>query len=267
MTDLSRPYVAISVLWIFVFFSNETFAQLVEFSRGGFGYIISGQWNYPLIGTQPFGSSSGHNTRFSGRYDQGFGGELGLFFSQSQLSVSIGIEYLEYRPEKTLLGLDDIGSQNLFNLRSRINAFVPKGSFEYHFLNLKRSRFTFGLGFGLGFVQMKNHYKMSSDGLAEWGVDDYTERGKGRGLFLRSELGYEVRFADQVTLLLAIGYRYAPISRYTSKKSWTGIMGNIESGEKLLNHGGDGRRGDFTAWYARFVLRFFLTQFKEGVRT
>jgi len=219
----------------------------------------------------------------SGTYLQGTGGPSQLykaaydrsdvsFANEVKVNYTLELGYMaKYKGALLSLGLMVVRAQAIEGAQATLNdvtqyrvsssliGYGPEVGLDLILLHGHSMRFyVFGSGAYL-ITTLKNDYALTTDGQGTYAVPDYTEEGTAYAYLMQGGLGYEVLFADNVSLALSVGYRVFSPTNFTHTRSHTNLDGtSISEGQTMKNKEGTNLALNLNGAFGGFALRFYI---------
>lgn len=250
------------VLSFLVFFSAFSQARVFSFKDRRVAPFFRGSIAYSHLGEDAFSNSSysgATRPALEGEIPWNYGAELGLSLGLTDtFFVRLGAEAV--RASNGAVKGSDPGGTLWFDLDTSVFAFNPSVTFEYDYYQVGNSRFYFLLGGGSANVTLVNRYTMTAAGQTALGVASFNEKAEARVYSGHTALGMETLFADNVTFMIDLGYRYMPIPELKLKADVasiaqpTGLKGGV-----LKNSDGTTRDLTLSGFYTSIGFKFYLS--------
>lgn len=254
---LRQALCASVIVFLLSLISHQAEARRFDFKSEKFATYFRGSYGYSNVGRSPYGFSSGADVSVDKTITSNLSGEFGLLFSGQKVNFRVGAEILMPSEYSDIKGRGSSGDE-LFQLNSKVIAFVPMGNLEFLAYQTPVSRVLFGLGGGMALVALSNTYTMSSAGAAALGISDHSEKAKAEVFAWQTYLGYEHHFTDTVTAVFDLGYRHIPVKELKSTKTTTALSGGQTEGQKIVNMDGGNRSIDLGGVFAGLAFRFYI---------
>lgn len=233
-------------------------AQAKVFSFGG--QTFSAYFN--ITGAQP---PLGHDavaeeTALPMTYSQDVGhvlsGEFGVSYSSTRGHLRLGIEVLKPQDAD---GMAHDGTSNLYRYDLQSFAFTPKLTVDITLHGDQTSRSYVAVSVGRSFLQVKNYYTMTQDGINQFpGLGNHHVQMNSEATQVGASLGYETHFTDRTTIFLEFGYRQLKFDNLKYKNAGTSFNGSYTDGEQARLQSGEARIQDYTGAFASLGFRFYL---------
>lgn len=228
-------------------FKNENFAI---FFGIGIGNSFLGDGAYALASGAP-------GVSFSKKDSTSRAAEVGLAYTLKRINLRLGADYYMPADRNGVIGRNAAGVE-LFSIDSRVHAYSWTGNLELIFFSRPQSRGMIGAGYGMATANLSNHYLVTTDGTAAYGVGSYREEGQGTGTMFQGYLAWEALISDVSTAVLQLGYRDLHISGFKSNKSTTAISGTQTNGGSIRNMDGSDRAVNLGGLFFGINFRFYL---------
>lgn len=243
-----------------VFFCFSAEARKFDYKSEKIATYFRGTFGSSAVNDSAFGNSSGSGITSEGNVRTNLSGEFGVVFSSQNLGLRLGAEILMPRNVMGAVG-KDAGGTEMYELNSKILAFMPTANLEMYVPTSPESRIVFGAGIGFTSVSVDNEYRLTAAGNTAFngqGITDHTESGSARTTTAQAFIGYETLFTDTVTATFDAGYRYAPVNGLKSSKDVTTFTGTYAKDADLKNHDGSDRSMNLGGPYVGMTFKFYI---------
>ncbi|RME15423.1 MAG: hypothetical protein D6797_06590 [Bdellovibrio sp.] len=251
----------------FVFFINglatAVQARVFSFKDETFAAFFRGSYGLSQLGSSAFSESSGTaTTQFDKSVTYDLSGELGVIFSlQEKVNIRLGFEVIRPQVLQGIVGRNASGTK-YFDLNSTILIVNPEMTFEINVYRQPQSRLFVFAGAGISSLSIDNAYTMTSAGTSALGVGSHTEKIEASRVSATGGMGYEFQFADTVTAVLELGYRYLYVNEMKYKDAVTAITApSAQKGDVVLNNSGTNRKLSLDSIYFGLSFRFYVPAF------
>jgi len=250
----------LGLLGLLIFLVGQVQARKFDFKDENISSYFRGGAGQSLIGKKPYESSSGATTRIDTGASLNLGGEFGFSFGLGPMAIRLGVELWQPQVPSKIVGTNVAGTQ-LFDLRSKILAFIPRLTIEYTLSKSSSTRWYIFVGGGLATVKVEQEYIFSTDGLSEGGFLDngnYKERISKTTTVLDAGFGHEFLMVDNVTFFFDGGYKFFPVKELAHEKTVTTINGAVVPGDIWKDNDGENITLDLGGVFASIGFRFYI---------
>lgn len=252
-----KRFVAFASVALFCFSAE---ARKFDYKSEPIATYFRGTFGSSAVDNSAFGNSSGVGITSEGNARTNMSGEFGVVFSSQNMGLRLGAEILMPRNVMGAIGKDSSGTE-MYELNSKMIAFVPTANLELYYPTSPESRIVLGAGVGLLALSVDNEYRLTAAGNTAFngqGITDHTESGSARTTTAQAFIGYETLFTDTVTATFDVGYRYAPVNGLKASKEVTTFTGTYAKDADLKNHDGTGRSMNLGGPYAGVTFKFYI---------
>jgi hypothetical protein len=232
-------------------------ARTLSLGANQFATYFGGSFGTTRLGDSAYGASSGSATKVDQKVPWNTSANVGVALGFSNVTLLVGGEMLMPRSSSEIKGTNASGTQ-LFTLSSTVRAYLPTAALELLFARTPDSRWIIGAGGGYAFVTLENKYEFTTDGLAQFGISNYTEKGRAQGTMLQVYFAGEWVFTDTASLVFSGGYRNLIVDHVKASADQDTITGSQSSGSDLKNSDGGYRTLDLGGAFAGLQFRFYL---------
>lgn len=232
-------------------------ARTLSLSANQFSTYFGGTFGTTRLGDSAYGASSGASTKLDQKIPWTTSADLGVALSFSNVTLVVGGELLMPRALSDIKGTNASGTQ-LFTLSSTVRAYMPTAALELLFAKTPDSRWILGAGGGYAFVTLENKYEMTTAGMAQFGIGDHTENGRGQGTMLQVYFAGEWVFTDTASFVASLGYRNLIVDHVKATSLQDSLTGSQPAGSDMKNADGGNRTLDLGGAFAGLQFRFYL---------
>lgn len=186
-----------------------------------------------------------------------FGAEVGAQLSFESFNLRLGLETL--RPKSVDSTFSPAGTDQ-YTVTSEIFSYGPTVTLEFISTTMTSVRFFYFVGGSYHWVTMDNTFDFTTAGLTTFNpLTDHTEKAEATAISYFAGMGFEVMFADNVTLAGDFGYRHMPVTGLKYKSGGQSIStGTVNKGDPVTNADGSDREFDLSGFTVALGFRFYI---------
>jgi len=233
-------------------------AKVFTFQSGKNGAYIRGSLGTNGVGKKLFEDASATAVVYDDEKSTGtFSAEIGAQLSFESFNLRFGLETL--RP-KSVESTAAIGANDQFTVTSEIFSYGPTVTLEFVATTMQSVRFFYFAGGAYHWITMDNAYAFTPAGLTTFNPQtDHTEKGEATAVSYFAGMGFEMMFADNVTLAGDFGYRYMPVAGLKHSKAGQDMaQGTVLKGASVKNADGSDREFDLSGFTVALGFRFYI---------
>ncbi len=237
--------------------SLEGQARVFDFKKETFGAFFSATGHNLYLNQSAFKNSIGDELNYSQTSNYGFGFRLGFLFNMTSVSLRLGIEGFQ---AKQIINADVKNTSDvvLYNLDSSVITTMPFIGLDLALYQSQNSRMIIGLNVGQATVKMENSIAFTDIGTSTYGLSNFSESSEDTILGGDIFLGYETLATDTVTANFELGYRQMISGKQIYKSSATTFLGDVNSGDSVLNADGNGRTLNLSGPFIGLTFKFYI---------
>jgi hypothetical protein len=234
-----------------IFLTQLGYCRVFSMREGKFaGYFL------PTYGTSSVGDSYFENESTATTFTKGFnthlGGEFGFAYRSSLVAWLFGIEVI--KPSKIQGTASTAGTDN-YLYTADVSVYVPKIGIEFIFYENSSLKLFMNGSMGTASLTSKTQYST----LTIAPNTDFTIEGKGTSNLISYSMGGEMHWADNTTVVFALGYRILDFAKIKYLKDvTTSFTGAHVKGDQILKSDSSALGYDFTGTFVTLGLRFWI---------